>query len=169
MLLGCSLLYFCILGQFPKAQIQGLLFSDRFSSSLVWLLPVLRFIHLFSLSFYSAISLDLFFNNHFRIESKINKMPWSFVNRARLVVFFLVILLISIEFERKFNSFNLVPLATGNFWVGGVRMYISVTIKRYRAIKEVGKIKMSVGVIAYYKLVQVCQAEYFRQLLKPVT
>ncbi|KAK8642008.1 hypothetical protein V6N13_011372 [Hibiscus sabdariffa] len=96
-------------------------------------------------------------------------MPWSFVNRARLVVFFLVILLISIEFERKFNSFNLVPLATGNFWVGGVRMYISVTIKRYRAIKEVGKIKMSVGVIAYYKLVQVCQAEYFRQLLKPVT
>ncbi|KAB2029346.1 hypothetical protein ERO13_A05G150100v2 [Gossypium hirsutum] len=48
-------------------------------------------------------------------------------------------------------------------------MYISVTIKRYRAIKEVGKIKMSVGVIAYYKLVQVCQAEYFRQLLKPVT
>nr|KJB57251.1 hypothetical protein B456_009G156800 [Gossypium raimondii] len=40
-------------------------------------------------------------------------------------------------------------------------MYISVTIKRYRAIKEVGKIKMSVGVIAYYKLVQVCQVNMF--------
>ncbi|KAK5792302.1 hypothetical protein PVK06_033416 [Gossypium arboreum] len=48
-------------------------------------------------------------------------------------------------------------------------MYIAATIKRYRAVKEVGKIKMSVGVIAYYQLVQVCQAEYFRQLLKPVT
>lgn len=50
-----------------------------------------------------------------------------------------------------------------------VRMYIAVTLKRYRAVKEVGKIKMSVSVIAYYQLVQVCQAEYFRQLLKPVT
>lgn len=48
-------------------------------------------------------------------------------------------------------------------------MYIAVTLKRYRAVKEVGKIKMSVSVIAYYQLVQVCQAEYFRQLLKPVT
>lgn len=48
-------------------------------------------------------------------------------------------------------------------------MYVAVTIKRYRAVKEVGKIKMSVGVVAYYQLVQVCQAEYFRQLLKPVT
>ncbi|XWS19814.1 hypothetical protein CRYUN_Cryun31cG0048700 [Craigia yunnanensis] len=38
-------------------------------------------------------------------------------------------------------------------------MYITVTIKRYRAIKGVGKIKMSVGVIAYYQLVQVCQNE----------
>ncbi|KAK8551422.1 hypothetical protein V6N12_040065 [Hibiscus sabdariffa] len=71
---------------------RGASFSDQFSSSLLWLLPVLPFIHLFSLSIYSARSLDLFFNNHFRIESKINKMPWSFVNRARLVVFFLVIL-----------------------------------------------------------------------------
>lgn len=48
-------------------------------------------------------------------------------------------------------------------------MCIAVTLKRYRAVKEVGKIKMSVGVVAYYQLVQVCQAEYFRQLLKPVT
>lgn len=36
-------------------------------------------------------------------------------------------------------------------------MCIAVTIKRYRAVKEVGKIKMCVGVIAYYQLVQVCQ------------
>lgn len=50
-----------------------------------------------------------------------------------------------------------------------MRMNIGVTFKRYRAIKEVGKIIMSVGVIAYYQLMQVCQAEYFRQLLKPVT
>jgi len=28
---------------------------------------------------------------------------------------------------------------------------------------------MSVGIIAYYQQMQVCQAEYFRQLLKPVT
>ncbi|WJZ96702.1 hypothetical protein VitviT2T_015361 [Vitis vinifera] len=48
-------------------------------------------------------------------------------------------------------------------------MYIAVTLKRYRAVKEVGKIKMSVGIIAHYQLMQVCQAEYFRQLLKPVT
>lgn len=36
-------------------------------------------------------------------------------------------------------------------------MYIAITLKRYRAVKEVGKIKMSVGVIVYYQLVQVCQ------------
>lgn len=53
--------------------------------------------------------------------------------------------------------------------VGGVRMFIAVALKRYRAVKEVGRIKMSVGIIAYYQLMQVCQAEYFRQLLKPVT
>lgn len=53
--------------------------------------------------------------------------------------------------------------------VGRVRMFIAITLKRYRAVKEVGKIKMSVGIIAYYQLMQVCQAEYFRQLLKPVT
>lgn len=48
-------------------------------------------------------------------------------------------------------------------------MYIAVTIKRYRAVKEVGEIKMSVGITAYYQAKQICQAEYFRQLLKPVT
>ncbi|PIN23598.1 hypothetical protein CDL12_03670 [Handroanthus impetiginosus] len=35
--------------------------------------------------------------------------------------------------------------------------------------KELGKINMSVGSIAFYQLMQVRQAEYFRQLLKPVT
>lgn len=48
-------------------------------------------------------------------------------------------------------------------------MYIAVTIKRYRAVKGVGEIKMSVGITAYYQVMQICQAEYFRQLLKPVT
>lgn len=48
-------------------------------------------------------------------------------------------------------------------------MYFAITIKRYRAVKEVGQIKMCVGVIAYNQLMLVCQAEYFRQLLKPVT
>ncbi|KAI4295408.1 hypothetical protein L6164_035457 [Bauhinia variegata] len=48
-------------------------------------------------------------------------------------------------------------------------MYFAITIKRYRAVEEIGQIKMSVGVIAYYRLMQVCQPEYFRQLLKPVT
>ncbi|KAK8472395.1 hypothetical protein PHAVU_002G194350 [Phaseolus vulgaris] len=48
-------------------------------------------------------------------------------------------------------------------------MFFAITIKRYRAVKEVGQIKMSVGVIAYNQLMLVCQAEYFRQLLKPVT
>lgn len=45
-------------------------------------------------------------------------------------------------------------------------MFIGVVQKR---IRTVGKYKMSVGIIAYYNLMQVCQAEYFRQLLKPVT
>nr|KAJ0195353.1 hypothetical protein LSAT_V11C700355720 [Lactuca sativa] len=53
--------------------------------------------------------------------------------------------------------------------VGGLRMYIGITQRRIGSVKEVGKIKMSVGIIAYYNLMQVCQAEYFRQLLKPVT
>lgn len=48
-------------------------------------------------------------------------------------------------------------------------MYIVVTLKRYRTVKEVGEIIMNVRIIVYYQLMQVCQAEYFRQLLKPVT
>nr|DAD37455.1 TPA_asm: hypothetical protein HUJ06_008096 [Nelumbo nucifera] len=53
--------------------------------------------------------------------------------------------------------------------LGGVRMYIVVNLKRYRTVKKVGKITMNVRIIACYQLMQVCQAEYFRQLLKPVT
>ncbi|XAR67938.1 hypothetical protein NMG60_11002884 [Bertholletia excelsa] len=56
-------------------------------------------------------------------------------------------------------------------------MYIAVTPKRYRAVKEVAKIKMRVGILAYYQLIQICQlkvffpalTEYFCWLLKPVT
>lgn len=44
-------------------------------------------------------------------------------------------------------------------------MYIGVTIKRYRAVKEVGQIKMSVGIIAYYQLIQVCQVKMFSYFL----
>ena len=38
-----------------------------------------------------------------------------------------------------------------------VRMYIGITIRRYRAIQDVGKFMMCVGIIAYYQLMQVCQ------------
>lgn len=38
-------------------------------------------------------------------------------------------------------------------------MCIAVTLKRYRAVKDVGEIKMSVGFIAYYQLMQVCQVQ----------
>lgn len=36
-------------------------------------------------------------------------------------------------------------------------MYIGVTLRRYRAVKDIGRIKMSVGIIAYYRLMQICQ------------
>lgn len=36
-------------------------------------------------------------------------------------------------------------------------MYIGITGKRYSADKEVGKVNMSVGIIAYYQVMQVCQ------------
>ncbi|KAL8108289.1 hypothetical protein AgCh_024658 [Apium graveolens] len=55
-----------------------------------------------------------------------------------------------------------------NFGWGSI-MYIGITLRRYKSVKEVGKIKMSVAVVAYYQRMQICQAEYFRQLLKPVT
>lgn len=38
-------------------------------------------------------------------------------------------------------------------------MYIAATIKRYRAVKEVGEIKMSVGITAYYQAKQICQVK----------
>ena len=44
--------------------------------------------------------------------------------------------------------------------VGGVRMYIGITGKRNRAVKEVGKVNMSVGIIAYYQVMQVCQVNH---------
>ncbi|KAL1366334.1 hypothetical protein AAHE18_03G351600 [Arachis hypogaea] len=48
-------------------------------------------------------------------------------------------------------------------------MNFAPSIKRNRAVREVGQITMCVGVIAYNQLMLVFQAEYFRQLLKPVT
>nr|VDC96998.1 unnamed protein product [Brassica rapa] len=41
--------------------------------------------------------------------------------------------------------------------------------KGYRSLKEIGTFMMTTCFIANYQSVQVCQAEYFRQLLKPVT
>lgn len=48
-------------------------------------------------------------------------------------------------------------------------MFVAITTKRTQAVTEVGQIKMNVGFAAHYQLTQVCQAEYFRQLLKPIT
>ncbi|KAJ4826623.1 hypothetical protein Tsubulata_002224 [Turnera subulata] len=36
-------------------------------------------------------------------------------------------------------------------------MYIATTIRRYRAVKEVAKIKMCVGITAYYQVMLICQ------------
>lgn len=38
-------------------------------------------------------------------------------------------------------------------------MYIRATLKRHRAVKDIGSFKMSVGIIAYYQLMQVCQVK----------
>lgn len=49
-------------------------------------------------------------------------------------------------------------------------MYVKIELKRFRVVKEVGRIVMNVRIFAcYYQLIEVCQTEYFRQLLKPVT
>lgn len=48
-------------------------------------------------------------------------------------------------------------------------MYVFVNRRRNLLAKGVQDINMCVGKIAAYQLMQVCQAEYFRQLLKPVT
>ncbi|KAI6703476.1 hypothetical protein NL676_012612 [Syzygium grande] len=50
-----------------------------------------------------------------------------------------------------------------------VELVVFQSSTTHSSVKEVGKIKMSVGLIAHCQLMQVCQAEYFRQLLKPVT
>ncbi|CAA7408441.1 unnamed protein product [Spirodela intermedia] len=48
-------------------------------------------------------------------------------------------------------------------------MRVDLNLRRVRAVKRVGKIRMNLRIISYYRIMQVCQAEYFRQLLKPVT
>ncbi|TKW15504.1 hypothetical protein SEVIR_5G240950v4 [Setaria viridis] len=48
-------------------------------------------------------------------------------------------------------------------------MYVKVELKRFRVVKEVGRIVMNVRIFACCQLIEVCQAEYFRQLLKPIT
>lgn len=45
----------------------------------------------------------------------------------------------------------------------------AVARKKNTKVEELGKLVMSVGGIAFYQLMQVCEAKYFRQLLKPVT
>ncbi|URE13958.1 hypothetical protein MUK42_37138 [Musa troglodytarum] len=48
-------------------------------------------------------------------------------------------------------------------------MHIEVNLKGHQTATKAPEIIMSVRIIAYSQLLQVCQAEYFRQLLKPVT
>lgn len=48
-------------------------------------------------------------------------------------------------------------------------MLIAFNKGRDQGIEVVVKITMNGGIIGYYRLMQLCQAEYFRQLLKPVT
>ncbi|WMV15626.1 hypothetical protein MTR67_009011 [Solanum verrucosum] len=43
-------------------------------------------------------------------------------------------------------------------------MYIAITLKRYRAVKEAGEIKMHVGSVAYYQLMLVCQSAKVKAL-----
>ncbi|KAG6506439.1 hypothetical protein ZIOFF_031762 [Zingiber officinale] len=50
-----------------------------------------------------------------------------------------------------------------------IRMHIEVSLKRFPRVEKVGRIIMRARIIAYSQLLKVCQAEYFRQLLKPVT
>ncbi|GER26028.1 conserved peptide upstream open reading frame 35 [Striga asiatica] len=50
-----------------------------------------------------------------------------------------------------------------------LRMRIAAASEKIQILKELRQINMSVGSIAFYQLMKVCQAEYFRQLLKPVT
>nr|CAD1839210.1 unnamed protein product [Ananas comosus var. bracteatus] len=54
------------------------------------------------------------------------------------------------------------------FGSAGMRMCIALNLTRYHTVR-VGEIIMKARVVAYSQLVRICQAEYFRQLLKPVT
>ncbi|KAB2601423.1 transcription factor bHLH144-like [Pyrus ussuriensis x Pyrus communis] len=62
------------------------------------------------------------------------------------------------QYNCDFNGAGQV-VVTNPRLVGRVRMNIGVNVKKYRAIKEVGKILMSVGVIAYSHQMQVCQSD----------
>lgn len=44
-------------------------------------------------------------------------------------------------------------------------MCIGITGKRNRAVEEIGKVNMSVGIIAYYQVMQVCQVIHNPQIL----
>lgn len=44
-------------------------------------------------------------------------------------------------------------------------MYIGITGKRNRAVEEIGKVNMSVGIIAYYQVMQVCQVNHTLYIL----
>ncbi|KAL5997501.1 hypothetical protein ACLOJK_008431 [Asimina triloba] len=109
-------------------------------------------------------------------------MPWtsSFVNYSRNSVRFVVFFRCnSIWVIRLTDSFilpvdadtapALLPfLLTG---AESVIMYIVVNLKRYRAVKELGKITMNVRIIAYYQLMQVCQSNqkvYPRKVIPPI-
>lgn len=54
-------------------------------------------------------------------------------------------------------------------WWSLLRMFIAINKEGHQTIEAVVKITMNGGIIGYNRLMLVCQAEYFRQLLKPVT
>ncbi|GMH20365.1 hypothetical protein Nepgr_022206 [Nepenthes gracilis] len=53
-------------------------------------------------------------------------------------------------------------------WLGS-RMFIVINRDGYQAIDKIEKIRMNIGIVGCHRLMQVCQVQYFRQLLKPVT
>lgn len=48
---------------------------------------------------------------------------------------------------------------------GGVRMHIAVVRNKYQKVKELRKINMSIGSIAFYQLMKVCQVSVFYNVL----
>ncbi|KAJ8549362.1 hypothetical protein K7X08_033069 [Anisodus acutangulus] len=84
-----------------------------------------------------------------------------------------------VKIHQRSNLFDLLILHLGVglktktiiFCTGPINMPWAFSSLSYivKAVKEAGEIKMHVGSVAYYQLMLVCQAEYFRQLLKPVT